>query len=201
MTAFLPANGVSSFPRPFYPLHEKSFVPCPKLPKSCFVISKMTANKYAKAVHVKEHFKSLASFFTQDIDLFSHSACYHWWICLFVWLLSSFFYYFLIFLIFSFYFNNFILFLLFLPFLLSHVADRVLVIQPGVRPEHLRWESRVQDIGPPETSQAQIISIGESSPRDLCLKAKNQHHPMASKFQCWMPHANQLARKEYNHTH
>lgn len=38
------------------------------------MISKMTANKYAKAVHVKEHFKPLASFFTQDIDLFSHSA-------------------------------------------------------------------------------------------------------------------------------
>ena len=29
----------------------------------------------------------------------------------------------------------------FLPFLLSHVADRVLVLQPGVRPEPPRWES------------------------------------------------------------
>lgn len=48
----------------------KGFVPSPKLPKSCFVISKMIANKYAKTVHVKEHLKSLASFFTQDIDLF-----------------------------------------------------------------------------------------------------------------------------------
>ena len=45
-----------------------------------------------------------------------------------------------------FYFNYFILFYFIyfffrLPFLLSHVADRVLVLQPGVRPEPLRWES------------------------------------------------------------
>ena len=33
------------------------------------------------------------------------------------------------------------------------VANRVLVLQPGVSPEPLRWESRVQDIGPPETSR------------------------------------------------
>ena len=33
----------------------------------------------------------------------------------------------------------------------SRVADRVLVLRPGVRYEPLRWESRVQDIGPPET--------------------------------------------------
>ena len=48
-----------------------------------------------------------------------------------------------------FYFNNFILFIYFLfftfflfpPFLLSCVADKVLVLQPGVRPEPLRWGS------------------------------------------------------------
>ena len=56
------------------------------------------------------------------------------------------------------------------------VADRVLVLQPGVRPEALRWESWVQDIGPPETSQPHVISISESSPRDLCLKVKTQLH-------------------------
>ena len=48
----------------------------------------------------------------------------------------------------------------FLPFLLSHVADRVFVLQPGVRPVLLRWESRVQDIGPPETSWLHRISNG-----------------------------------------
>ena len=56
-------------------------------------------------------------------------------------------------------------FLFFLSFLLSCVADRVLVLQPGVRPEPLRWESQVQDTGPPETSWPQGISIGKSSPR------------------------------------
>ena len=32
-------------------------------------------------------------------------------------------------------------FLFFLPFLLSCVADKVLVLWPGVRPHSLRWES------------------------------------------------------------
>ena len=103
-------------------------------------------------------------------------ACYHWWICFLLWLLFflsflffSFFYYFknflflIIFLIF--YFNNFIYFhFCFLPFILSYVADRVLVLPPGVRPVPLRHESQVQDTGPPETSRLHIISNGESSP-------------------------------------
>ena len=47
------------------------------------------------------------------------------------------------------FFNKFILFTYFLPFLLIRVADSVLVLWPGMRPEPLRWESRVQDTGPP----------------------------------------------------
>ena len=85
--------------------------------------------------------------------------------------------------------------------ILSHVADRVLVLQPSVRPEPLRWESWVQDIGPPETSQPHVISIGESSPRDLRLNAKTQLHSTANKLQCWTPYAKQLARQEHNPTH
>ena len=53
----------------------------------------------------------------------------------------------------------------FLPFLLSCMADRVLVLWPGVRPMPLRWESQVQDIGPPETSRLHVISNDESSQR------------------------------------
>ena len=53
----------------------------------------------------------------------------------------------------------------FLPFLLSCVAGGVLLAWPSVRPELLRWESSVQDIGPPETSWPQEISVGKSSPR------------------------------------
>ena len=87
------------------------------------------------------------------------------------------------------------------PFLLSRVADRALVLWLGVRPEPLRSKSQVQDIGPPETSQPHVISIGESSPRDLCLNTKIQVHPKASKLQCWMPHAKQLARQEHNPNH
>ena len=110
-----------------------------------------------------------------------------------------------IFLIFNFkifiYLFIFSFFLFFLPFLLSCVADRVLVLRPGVRPEPLTWESRDQDTGPSETSQPHMISIGESSPRDLHLNAKTQLHSTTSKLQCWTPHAKQLARQEHNLTH
>ena len=136
-----------------------------------------------------------------------------------VWLLSFFFLFFNNFLIF--YFNNFISFYFlppsllpfflssflpfflsfFLPFLLSHVADRVLVLRPGFRPVPLRWESRVQDIGPPETSQLHVISNGKSSPIELHLNAKTQLHSTTSKLQCWTPYAKKLARQEHKPTH
>ena len=149
------------------------------------------------------------------------SGCYHWWICFLVWLLSSFFlfYYLSIFYIFNnflffiliilFYFVLFLLFFLFfflsfflsLSFLLSRVADRVVVFQSSVRPEPLRWEGRVQDTDPPETSWLHIISNGESSPRALHLNAKTQLYSMTSKLQCRTLYAKQLSRQEHNPTH
>ena len=87
------------------------------------------------------------------------------------------------------------------PYIPSRVADRVFVLQPGVRSEPLRWESRVQDVGPPETARPHVISIGKSSPRDLHLNAKTQLHSKTSKLQRWTPHAKQLARQEHNSTH
>ena len=54
----------------------------------------------------------------------------------------------------------------------SCAADRVLVLQPGVKPVSVRWESRVQDIGRPETSRPHVISNDESSLRDLHLNVK-----------------------------
>ena len=107
------------------------------------------------------------------------SVCYHWWICFLVWLVSSFllfFYYlkkiFFSLLIIIFYFNNFILFYFmfsiflsfFLPFTLSRVDDRVFALWQGIRAVHLRWESQVQDTGPPEMSQLHVISNGENNP-------------------------------------
>ena len=59
------------------------------------------------------------------------------------------------------------------------MADRVLVLWPDVRPKHLRWESQVQDIGPPKTSWPHVISIGETSPRNLRLDVKTYLHPTA----------------------
>ena len=87
------------------------------------------------------------------------------------------------------------------PHVPGRVADRVLVLQPGVRPVPLRWESRVQDIGPPETTQLIVISNGKSSPRDLHLNAKTQVHATTSKLQCWTSYAKQLARQEHKPTH
>ena len=89
----------------------------------------------------------------------------------------------------------------FVPFLLSWVADRVFMLQPGVRLVSLRWESRVQDICPAESSQLHVISNGKSSPRDRHLNAKPQYHSMTSKLQCWKPYAKKLERQEYNTTH
>ena len=130
------------------------------------------------------------------------STCYHWWICLLVWLLSSFSFSFLFSLFKLFFcFNNLKNFIIIITFFLSCVADRVLGLWPGVRPDTLRWESWVQDIGPPETSQPHVISISESAPRDLHLNAKTQLHPTTSKLQCWTPHAKQLERQEHNPTH
>ena len=83
----------------------------------------------------------------------------------------------------------------------SCVAGRVLVLQPGVRPEPPRWESRVQDIGPPETSQPHIISNGQNSVRDLHLNTETQFHSTTSKLKCWTPHAKQLTRQEHNPIH
>ena len=83
----------------------------------------------------------------------------------------------------------------------SCVADRVLVLRPGVRRVPLRWESRVQDIGPPDTSQLHVISNGESSPRDPHLNVKTQLHSTTSKLQCWRPHVKKQARQEHNPTH
>ena len=83
----------------------------------------------------------------------------------------------------------------------SCVADRVLVLQPAVRLEPLRWESWVQDTGPPETSWPHVISIGKSSPRDLHLNVKTQLYSTTSKLQCWTPHAKQLTRQEHKPTH
>ena len=135
-----------------------------------------------------------------------------------VWLLSSFFFFFnyliifliliiffifiLITLLILFYFICFFLSFFFLTFLLSHVADRVLVLQPGFRPEPLSGESRVQDIGrQPETSRLHVIPNGKSSPRDLHLNTKTQLHSTTSKLQCWTPYAKQVARQEHKPTH
>ena len=69
----------------------------------------------------------------------------------------------------------------------------VLVLRPGVSPVPLRWESRLQDTGPPETAQLHVISNSKSSPRDLHLNAKTQLHSTTCKLQGWTPYTKQLA--------
>ena len=120
---------------------------------------------------------------------------------LFIGLVALFFYFYYFILKFYLFIYLFIFLSFFLPFLLSLGADRVLVLWPGVRLEPLRWESQVQDIGTPENYQPHVISIGESSPRNLHLNTKTQIHPTGSKLQCWMPHAKEQARQEHKTTH
>ena len=126
------------------------------------------------------------------MDLFFWFGCFLLSFFLFIFTFFIFNNYFLfLYLYFLLFFSLFLFF--FLPFLLSRLANRVLVSWLGVRSVPLRWESRVQGIGPPETSPLHVISNSESSPRDLHRNAKTQLHSMTSKLQCWTPYAQQLA--------
>ena len=105
------------------------------------------------------------------MDLF-FSLVAHFFLSFFLLLLKNF-----LIIVFYFYFNNYFIlllfyfilfflsfFLVFLPFILSHVDDSLLVLQPGVRAVPLRWESQLQDTGPQDTSQLHVISNGENIP-------------------------------------
>ena len=81
-----------------------------------------------------------------------------------------------------------------MPHVPDRVADRVLVLPLGVRPVPMRWESRVQETSPPETSWLHVILNSKSSPRDLHLNANTQFHLMTRKLQCRTAYAKQLAR-------
>ena len=77
-------------------------------------------------------------------------------------ILNNFFLIFIIIALFYFILSSFFLsFYFFLPFILSHVDERLLVLQPGITAVPLRWESQLQDTGPQETSQLHVIPNGE----------------------------------------
>ena len=77
--------------------------------------------------------------------------------------LIIFFLFFIIIALFYFILSSFFLsFYFFLPFILSHVDERLLVLQPGIRAVPLRWESQLQDTGPQETSQLHVTPNGEN---------------------------------------
>ena len=75
-----------------------------------------------------------------------------------------FLFYFILFYFILFYFIFFLSSFFFLPFILSCVDDRALVLQPRVMAVPLRWESQVQDISQPQTSQLQVISNSVNLP-------------------------------------
>ena len=83
-----------------------------------------------------------------------------------IFFLNNYFVFFIVIILFYFILSPsfFLSFFLFLPFILNRVEDSVLVLQPGVWAVPLRWESQVQDTGPQETSQLNIISNGENLP-------------------------------------
>lgn len=63
MRPLLPTKGMLSPPKPSHHLYQKSSVPGPLLPESCFVISKMTANKYNKMDHSNSGYRFVFSVF------------------------------------------------------------------------------------------------------------------------------------------
>ena len=77
--------------------------------------------------------------------------------------LNNYFIFFILITLFYFIFF-FLSFFFLLPLILSRSEDRLLVLQPGVRAMPWRWESKVQDTGPQETSQIHIISNDEKLP-------------------------------------
>ena len=142
------------------------------------------------------------------------SACYHWWMCLLVLILSFFIINILIFfvlIVFKFLnFNYLILFIyllkkffFFLFFFLFFwtvwlTGSWCSGLVSGLSLWGGRAEFRTLDH---QTSRANVISNDKSSPRDLRLNAKTQFYPKASKQCYWMPHAKQLARQEHNPTY
>ena len=136
-------------------------------------------------------------------------TCYHWWICLLVWMLSSFFLLcFNFFVNKFFYFNNFIwfyvisfFFLFFPPFSFEPCDWQGL----GARAKGQAWAAEVWEPSSGYWStrdfQPHVKSTGENSSRDLRLNVMTQFHPTANKLQYWTPHAKQLTRQEYNPTH
>ena len=130
------------------------------------------------------------------------STCYHWWICLLVWLLSFFKlllfnFFILIILYFIYYYFSFLFFSLFfwaMWLTQSWCSSRLSGLHLWCGRAEFRTLDHQRTPGP------HVISISDSSPRDIRLNVKTQLHPTASKLQCWMPHAKQLARQEHNPT-
>ena len=83
-------------------------------------------------------------------------------------------------------------------YLLCWETCEILVLQYRVRPEPLRWETQVQDFGPPENSWSCGTSIDKSSLKGLQLNSRTKPHPKSRKLQCWNPHAKLLAKQKHS---
>ena len=128
----------------------------------------------------------LSGFFFGLFCFFStvFSACYHWWICFLVWLLSSF--------VLSFFFS---------PYFSESCGWQALGAPAGCQ----ACASEVGDLSSGYWSTRDFpapCNIKQRKPpRDLHLNAKTQLHSMPSKLQCWSPYAKQLPRQEHSPTH
>ena len=141
------------------------------------------------------------------------SACYHWWICFLVWLLSSFF---LSFSFFNYFFkkifnNYFLLFIVVTLFYLLLSFFSPFYSEPcgwQALGAPARCQGRASETGEPSSGHwstrhlpAPHIIKWQNSPRDLHLNAKTQLHSTTSELQGWTPYTKQLARQEHNPTH
>ena len=141
-------------------------------------------------------------FFSFDYSLFFGFCFYSFFFCVSVWVsfcvlvflvlllpfvlgfsLSFLFFFVCLFVGFFFYFS-----LLSLFFSFFSVLCGLCMLQPGVRPKPPRWETQIEDVGPPENSWAHEILISKSSPKGLPLSKKTWPHPKTRKLQFWTPH-------------
>ena len=141
------------------------------------------------------------------------STCYHWWICVLVWLLSSFFFYYLT----EIFFHNYFLFFILITTLFYFIFYLLLSFFSPFYSELCGWQAlsapaRCQgctsEVGKPSSGHWSTRDLPaphnikqRKSPRELHLNTKTQLQSMTSKLQCWTPYTKQLARQEHNPIH
>ena len=123
---------------------------------------------YSFAFTICPRVLSVRCFFVLFTFFIDFSACYHWWICFLVWLLSSFFFFItlkiFLMIIFYFYFNNFTFYFILFYFSLSFYFS-------PFYSEPCGWQS----LGAPAGPQGSASKVGELSLQHWCNRDLQLH--------------------------